>query len=80
MTETPESAVADNPRTAKTPEGAPSERDLSAQGETVFLRIEDVLSDPDGETLFLPSGEALVALFQKAPAPLRGPTAHKEAA
>ena len=75
MTETPESAVTDNPRTAKTPEG-PSERDLSAQGETVILRIEDVLSDPDGETLFLPSGEALAPLFQEAPAPL-GPLVHR---
>ncbi len=70
MTETPESAVTDNPRTAKTPEG-PSERNLFGPDEPAVLRIKDVLSDPDGETLFLPSGKALAALFQEAPAPLR---------
>ncbi len=52
MTEDTPRSVDDNHGTAK----SLSDRRLFVPGETAPLRLEDVLSDPEGETLFLPSG------------------------
>ncbi len=62
MTEDASRALNDDHGTAK----SLSDRLLFVPGDTGTLRLENLLSDPDGETLFLPLGKGLWALFQPA--------------